>query len=299
VDQYLLQVAFIACIYALLVLSLNLVVGYAGMFSMAHAVFYGLGAYASALVALHLGVPLIIGLVVGVVVGGAVAALVGFTIRGLREEYLAVATLGLQAIFTDVVQNAQSVTGGLQGLTGFPYLANQVAAAVSAMIALLLTFALTYLLSRRQWGRALRAIRDDEVVAEAVGVNTTALKIQVLALAGGIAALAGGLLAFGGGFIDPSSFSLRTSILILIGVILGGAGRLAGSLLGAAVLVLLPEVMRFIGLSGATVGQLQQVVFGAVLLFILLVRSRGILPERPGARLRDADAQSQTAPASG
>ena len=273
---YLLHLAILAGIYIILTVSINLIIGYAGQVSLGHAAFYGIGAYTSALVALNWHFPFPLAALSAVLVAGACGLGLGLPTLRLKEDYLAIVTLGFGVIVDLVFLNLE-ITGGPDGLPGIPspsffglsfrpagpYL-------ILVAVAVLLVLVFTYRLVNSYHGRALRAIRDHEVTAQVMGINTPAYKIVIFTLAAGLAGLAGSLYAHYITFINPETFGLHTSILILTMAVLGGMGSMAGSVLGAVILTALPEVLR-------EVQSYQDLVYGALLVGLLILRPEGIL----------------------
>jgi branched-chain amino acid transport system permease protein len=273
---YLLHLAVLACIYLILTISLNLIIGYAGQVSLGHAAFYGIGAYTSALAALHWQVPFPLAALSGLVVAGSCGLALGLPTLRLKEDYLAIVTLGFGVIVDLVFLNLE-ITGGPDGLAGIPSphflgLSFRPAAAylVLAAVAVFLVLTFAYRLVSSYHGRALRAIRDHEVTAQVMGINTPAYKITIFTLAASLAGLSGSLYAHYITFINPETFGLHTSILILTMVVLGGMGSLAGSVLGAVILTALPEALR-------QFQAYQDLVYGALLVGLLIWRPEGIL----------------------
>jgi len=273
---YLLHLAILAGIYIILTVSINLIIGYAGQVSLGHAAFYGIGAYTSALMSLNWHLPFPLAALSAMVVAGAWGLALGLPTLRLKEDYLAIVTLGFGVIVDLVFLNLE-ITGGPDGLAGIPsprflgisfrppavYL-------VLVAVAVLLVLVFTYRLVNSYHGRALRAIRDHEVTAQVMGINTPAYKIIIFTLAAGLAGLAGSLYAHYITFINPETFGLHTSILILTMAVLGGMGSMAGSVLGAVILTALPEALR-------QFQAYQDLVYGALLVGLLIWRPEGIL----------------------
>lgn len=273
---YLLHLAILAGIYIILTVSLNLIIGYAGQVSLGHAAFYGLGAYASALVALNWHFTFAAAAVAAMLVAGGFGLALGLPTLRLKEDYLAVVTLGF-GVIVDLVFLNLSITGGPDGLPGIPVprffeISFQPAPRylIIVVVAVTLVLAATYRLVDSYHGRALRAIRDHEVTAQVMGINTSAYKIAIFTLAAALAGLAGSLYAHYITFINPESFGLHTSILILAMVVLGGMGSLAGSVIGAVILTVLPELLR-------RAQGYQDLVYGFLLVGLLIWRPQGLL----------------------
>jgi branched-chain amino acid transport system permease protein len=273
---YVLHLAIMAGIYIILAVSLNLIIGYAGQVSLGHGAFYGIGGYTSALVALNWHFPFPAAALTAMVVAGVWGLALGLPTLRLKEDYLAIVTLGF-GVIVDLVFLNLDITGGPDGLPGIPhpkflginfgvpwhYL-------ILAGVAVLLVLAATYRLVDSYHGRALRAIRDHEITAQVMGINTPAYKVIIFTLAAALAGLAGSLYAHYITFINPETFGLHTSILILAMVVLGGMGSILGSVLGAVILTILPELLR-------EAHAYQDLVYGALLGVLLIWRPEGIL----------------------
>ena len=273
---YLLHLAILAGIYIILTVSINLIIGYAGQVSLGHAAFYGIGAYTSALVALNWHFPFPLAALSAMLVAGACGLALGLPTLRLKEDYLAIVTLGFGVIIDLVFLNLE-ITGGPDGLAGIPcpaFLGLSFRSAglylMLVAVAVVLVLVFTYRLVDSYHGRALRAIRDHEVTAQVMGINTPAYKIIIFTLAAGLAGLAGSLYAHYITFINPETFGLHTSILILTMAVLGGMGSIAGSVVGAVILTALPEVLR-------EFQAYQDLVYGALLVGLLILRPEGIL----------------------
>ncbi len=274
--EYLLHITIISGLHIILALSLNLIIGYCGQVSLGHAAFYGLGAYTSALTSIHWQLPF----VVTMPLAGLMAALCGLslgipTLR-LKDDYLAIVTLGF-GVIVDLILLNLDITGGPDGLTHIPppHLAGlnfrpKTRYVILVLVLVGLTLMLITRLVHSRHGRALKAIRDHEITARVMGINTAAYKIAIFVLAAGLAGLAGALYAHYITFINPESFGLHTSILILTMVVLGGMGSILGSVVGASVLTILPELFR-------RFADYQDVAYGAMLIALLIWRPQGLL----------------------
>lgn len=279
-------------IYAILALSLNLLIGYSGIFSLAHAAIYGIGAYASALAALNLGLGFWGGLVVAAGVGAFASALVAIPSLRVAGDYYVVASFGLQVVVLAVFMNWTDLTNGHAGLPGIPrpnlfgWVIDQpieyvfLAAAFAA-----LTYAICHRLTHSAFGRVMQAIRDDEIAAQAMGKNVVQVKIVVACISSALGAMAGSLYAHYITYINPSSFALHESIFIASLVILGGSERLAGPIVGAFLLLAIPEALKFLAIPDTIAAPIRQVIYGALLIAFMLLRPEGILG-RARARAR-------------
>ena len=282
--DYALHILIVAAIYTVLAGSLDLLAGRTGLLSVAHAAFYGLGAYTSALLAVRWGC----GFLPGVLGGMGVAALVSFIVSlpslRLHDDYFVIATFGFQMILFSVFNNWTDLTRGPLGIPGIPQpvifgwhvTTHWEFLMLSSIFAFLASFTV-HRLSSSPFGRVLHAIREDEVLATSFGKNTLRFKVTAFAVSASLAASAGSLYAHYITYIDPSSFTVMESILVISMVIIGGAGSTWGPLIGAVVLVALPEALRLIGLPGGVAANLRQVFYGALLVTMIMFRPRGLV----------------------
>jgi branched-chain amino acid transport system permease protein len=271
-------------IYTILAVSLNLLMGYAGIFSLAHAAVYGIGAYASALVALKLGLGFWGGLVVAAVAGACAAALVGIPSLRVAGDYYIVASFGLQVVILTVFMNWTDLTNGHAGLAGIPrprvfglVIDNPFKYVVLSLALAALTYAVCRRLTGSAFGRTLRAVREDEIAAQATGKNVTLVKIVITTISSALGALGGSLYAHYITYINPSSFTLDESIFIMSIVILGGTERLAGPVVGAFILLAVPEALKFLAIPDTVAAPTRQILYGGLLILFMFVRPEGIL----------------------
>lgn len=270
-------------LYVILGLSLNLVLGFGGMLSLCHAAFYGIGAYAFSLLVVKAGWPFLGALPSAVLLTAFLAFLVGVVSLRLRGDFFVLATLGFQTIVFTILYNWVDLTRGPYGISGIsrPEIfglrfeetwANLLIVAALAAVVWFVVLRLT----RQPFGRTLQAIRDDEIAAQSLGKDTIAFKRTAFTIGGALAAVAGALFAGYASYIDATSFTLDESVFILCVVIIGGTGNLRGPVLGAVVLVLLPEMLRFLGLPDAVAANLRQIIYGLLLVLMMRFRPQGI-----------------------
>jgi len=281
--EYLIHIAILICIYGILGLSLNLVVGEVGLLSITHAAFYGIGAYATALLLIGTGMNFFLAVLLGMVITGAVALAIGIVLSRFKGDFYALGSLGFNVIVFSIFLNWQSVTQGPLGipgiprptLFGFPFFENSSFLALT-LVALAFVLGICIYITRSSFGRVLKAIREDEQAISVFGYSTTYYKLVIFVISAMLAALAGALFATYITFIDPSSFSLNESIFILAIIILGGLSSHKGVLLGALFLVILPEALRFVGFPTDIAAQMRQVTYGAILILLMLYRPQGL-----------------------
>ncbi|MEV3925218.1 branched-chain amino acid ABC transporter ATP-binding protein/permease [Actinomadura coerulea] len=283
-DDYALTVAGTILVYAVLGLGINIVVGYAGLLDLGFAAFFAIGAYASGLLTLKLRWDFWATLPVAVAAAAAAGAVIGYPTLRLRSDYLAIVTLGFGEIIRITVINLE-VTGGPNGLTGIPPVTVGGREIVTprdffhlALAFFAVVLAATALLARSRLAYAWRAVRADDTAAEAVGVPARRVKLLAYVLGAMTGAVAGPLNAAQLGTVDPSSFTFLTSLMILLVVIIGGMGSRPGVVVGAVVIVALPEALR-------TVQEYRGLFFALLLIAIVLLRPQGVWPYRP-RRLR-------------
>jgi len=283
--EYLTHLAILFFIYAILGVSLNLLVGYTGLLSSAHAAFYGIGAYATAIALTSLHINFFLSLAAGIIITGIIAFLIGIVLSRFRGDYYALVSLGFNVIVYSVLLNWQGLTRGPLGMPGIPRpefvfdFSSNISFLILSFLFVIAIYIISSFLAASSFGRVLKAIREDEQAIQVFGYNTNHYKLAIFVISAGMAAAAGSLFASYITFIDPSSFTVMESVFILAVIILGGLSNLRGSILGAFILVLLPEVLRFAGFPQAIAAQMRQMVYGLCLIFLMLFRPQGLLGE--------------------
>jgi branched-chain amino acid transport system permease protein len=284
-NPYHLHTLIMAGIFAVLALSLNLLLGYAGQLSLGHAAFFGIGAYASALLTLKLEWSAWIGLIAAIVLPGLAGYAVGRIALKLRGAYFVLLTISFAGVVSLVSVNWMDLTNGPLGLPGIPPLEIAVPGlpplslrTKGAYYYLVLTVAAaSYLLCRRlvqsRIGRALVALRENETLAESVGIDGTFYLVLAAVISAAMAGAAGGLYAHYTRFVSPEVFLFTYTVTMVIMVVAGGKGTLAGPIVGAVIFTVLPEVLRAV-----TSWQWQMLLYGIVLIATLFFMPRGIVP---------------------
>jgi len=282
--EYLIHILVIAGIYIILTLSLNLIVGYTGLPALGHAAFSCIGAYTSSLLALRFGISPWIGVFVGAVLGAIMGIVIGYPSIRLKGDYFALATFGFGIIIYSIAKNWVSLTRGPMGLPGIPSFSlfgYEITKTWQYLIIVLVFALITLFILRRivnsPFGRVLKSIREDEIASETLGKNTTKYKLMVFAIGAFFAGVAGSLYAHYITFIDPSSFTVMESITVLLMVIFGGMGSISGSIIGATVLVIFPELLRFLGMPSSIAAEVRQMIYGLLLVVLMIKRPRGLL----------------------
>jgi len=284
--EYLIHIAILIAIYGILGLSLNLVVGYTGLLSVTQAAFYGMGAYTSAILITSMGMNFFWSLLLGMLVTGVCSLAIGFVLSKFREDYYALGSFGFNIIVYSIFLNWQSLTRGPLGipgisrpsLFGFTFSENLWFLILSVVI-LAVIFLVCQYITNSSFGRVLKAIREDEEAIAVFGYRTLWYKLAIFVIGAMIASVAGSLFASYITFIDPSSFALMESIFILAIIILGGLANNRGSIIGAVCLILLPEILRFVGFPDDVAAQMRQVTYGVILILLMLYRPQGLVGE--------------------
>jgi branched-chain amino acid transport system permease protein len=276
-SAYYYRVAALVFVFALAAVGLNLLMGFAGQVSLGHAGFMGIGAYAVAIGPTHLGLPSSASFVIGAGLSALVAFLVGRPILRLKGHYLAVATLGFGILLAIVFTNEARLTGGPDGMTvprlvlfGFPVRGAQAWYWITA-VTFLLGAVLALNLIDSPSGRALRAIHDSEVAARVLGVDVARMKLLVFVISAIYASVAGSYFAVLNGHITPDVSGFLRSIELVAMVVLGGMGSVAGSLVGAALLVVLPQTLTLLH-------DYEQMALGLIVMLVMIFLRAGIVP---------------------
>lgn len=281
--EYLINIGILFCIYAMLALSLNMVVGLSGLISLAHAAFYGIGAYAVAILMTAHGFGFWSSLIVGMLLNGIVAFTVGKILSKFKGDYYAIVSAGLSVIVFSVLLNFKTLTKGPLGIYGIgkPQIAGYTFFSSTSFLALSLSvmalfYTLFILIDRSSFGRTLKGLREDEELTVFLGYKTLQYKSFIFTLSAMMAGVAGSFFASYIAFIDPTSFQLSEGIFFFTMITVGGLSSAFGSIVGAAILLALPESLRFLGLPYETAAQIQQLIYGALLVLMMVFRPQGL-----------------------
>ena len=298
-DRFTMQIFKLCAINIILALSLNLINGFTGLFSLGHAGFMAVGAYTCAILTmspeqkevnfvLQPIVPWLAGVhmpfVPALIISGLLAGFIGWALGvislRLRDDYLAIATLGFSEIIRVLLTNAQSVTNGSLGLKGLPRFTTMWWAWGAAIA----TTLFLVLLIKSSYGRAFKSIRDNEIAAESMGINVFGMKVLSFTLSSALAGIAGGLLAHYLTTIDPKQFIFLKTFDILLIVVLGGVGSITGSVVSAVVVTIAMEALRFLDgplnlgfMTTNGVPGLRMVFFSALLMIVVIYRQQGLM----------------------
>ncbi len=269
-------------IYIVLTVSFDLVLGYAGLFSVAHAAFFAIGAYATALLALHAGMPIELAALIGAAICAAFSAILALMSMRVGEDYLVIASFGFLSVVLATFSNIPAF-GGMVGIGNIPgpslFGPGVVGAGEYAIlfgIVAALIVGVVWVLANSPFGRALKAIRENEVAAEALGKSSARFKTYAFTIAGAMGGIAGAMYASYISYISPVAFGFDVNNLIFAMVILGGAGTVFGPLLGSALLVTLPTVLSLMTLPPGWVGPVEQTGYGLLLVAFAMWRPNGL-----------------------
>jgi len=284
--EYLIHIAILIAIYGILGLSLNLVVGYTGLLSVTQAAFYGIGAYATAILLTSTGMNFFWAMLLGMAITGVLALAIGFVLSKFKDDYYALGSFGFNIIIYSIFLNWQDLTRGPLGIPGIPRpslfgftFSENLWFLVLSVVILALVYGVCHYITHSSFGRVLKGIREDDEALQVFGYRTLWYKLAIFVISAMLAAVAGSLFASYITFIDPSSFTLTESIFILAIVILGGLANNKGALIGAACLILLPEILRFVGFPDDIAAQMRQVTYGVILILLMLYRPQGLVGE--------------------
>lgn len=285
VDNYILSILIVIGLYTIIVQGLGILMGYAGQISLGHAAFFGLGGYGVAILTTRYNWPTALALLAAIVLPGIIAAIIGRPTLKLRELYLALGTLGFGLLVHIMFNEGGELTGGPSGIMGIPYLSLGGLIFDSDIKFFYLVWSVVFLiliainnLIRSRTGRALCAIRESEHAAETAGIDTSGLKLTAFIFSAALAGLAGGLYAYYVTFVSPSPFSFHASVQFVLMAVVGGLGTFFGPLLGAALVVLLGEFLRWavpLVIPGAG-GEYEIIFFGLILVALMIFRPQGL-----------------------
>ncbi|WP_326514498.1 branched-chain amino acid ABC transporter permease [Clostridium intestinale] len=300
-DSYVVRILNLCAIYSVLGLSMNLINGFTGMFSLGHAGFIAVGAYTTALLTMtekvktqnffmepliapfnSISIPFLPALLIAGLLSAFIAFLIGAPALRLKGDYLAIATLGFAEIIRIVLNNAQSLTNGALGLRGIPRATNLYWSFGVAIVTIIILISLI----KSSYGRALKAIREDEIAAESMGINLFKHKTIAFTIGAFFAGVGGGLLGNLMGTIDPNMFKFVLTFNILLIIVIGGMGSITGTVISAFIVTILGELLRFLDMekqfnfgfiSFNGIPGLRMVVFSVILMVIVLFFRNGIM----------------------
>lgn len=279
-DAYLVHLGSLVCIYILMSLSFNLVVGYTGLLNLGHVGLMAIGAYASAILVKRVEIPFPLAILGAAVLTMVVAGALAIPARKIRGDYYALVTLGFMFVVFAVLVNWEAVTRGTLGIPGIPRPEGFTSNVMFLILSVATTVIVFWFLDRlvhSPFGLALEAVRDDEEVAQALGKPVFKLKVIAMAVSGFVVGIAGALLAHFVQFISPNMFWLELLVWALAGMMIGGVASMRGTVVGVVILFGLLEPMRFLDLPSAYIGPLRLLIMLSLLLLIILYKPRGLM----------------------
>ena len=280
--NYFIHMLILVCIYYILVISLNLTLGYTGILNLGHIAFFGIGAYISVLLNMS-GIPFIISFLLAGFVSGLFGLFLVYVTKNLKGDYMALATLGFSFIIYSLLINLK-ITRGPLGIPGIPkpelfgiIISSNLSYFIFVLLIALLTFFIFYKITNSSVGKMFEALRDDELNLRILGKDTTKLKYYSMGISAFFAGIAGSLFAHYISYIAPSSFYMSELIIIITMVIIGGLGSMEGSFWGVLLIMFMPEIMKIFSLPSSILGPLRQILYSIILILVLWWRPKGIL----------------------
>jgi branched-chain amino acid transport system permease protein len=278
--EYLYTLLILIGLNMIMAASFNLIIGFGGLISVAHPIFFALSAYVSALANLHWGVPIPLAILIGTLFAVVMSVMLSLPSLRVSGDYLLIASIGFQLGFVEVIKNIE-IAGGASGLTGIASLYSgahrSLAFAVTVLVVAAAVVWLVHRMTHGDYGRAIQAMRDDEECFVSLGRNAMAIKITLFAVGSGLAGLAGGLYAHYFQFLTPDQFGIVQSSLILTMVVVGGMGTTAGPVVGSLLLTALPQAITFLNLPPSVMAPLQGMLYTGLVLMFLFVRPAGLV----------------------
>ena len=277
--EYVASLLVLVGLYVILASSFNLIIGFGGLISIAHPIFFALGAYTVGVLSTQFGLHPVLSVAAGFAISMAFSFMLSLPSLRISGDYLLITSIGFQLGLLEIIKNLDFV-GGASGLGGIPNVVqgnrNLVFAGIALTIALVVVLAIRALV-RGPYGRAIQAMRDDELAFRALGRNAMNIKIAIFALGSGVAGIAGGLYAYYYQYVTPDQFQILQSAMILTMVVVGGMGSVLGPVVGAVLLLLLPEAITFLNLPSGIMGPLQGVIFTSLVILFLFLRPQGLV----------------------
>jgi len=282
--EYILHILIMILLYVMLSQSLTLTAGYSGLISLAHAGFYGIGAYTTAILSVNYGFPFLATLPLAMLLSGIIAIIVSVIALRTVDDYFIIITLGIQVVAFSIMNNWMDLTNGPLGIPGIPAISIigfEISSKISFLILTLFLATLVFYILRNitksPFGRILIALSEDEIFTKSLGKKVYQTKVASFTIGAMFAAIPGVLYAHYISYIDPTSFTVNESIFILSIVIIGGMRNLWGAAIAAAVLVILPEALRFIGMPSNIAANMRQIIYGLALVIMMFKYSKGFV----------------------
>lgn len=281
--NYLLHIGIMIGIYGMLVYSLNLLTGLGGLLAMSQAAFYGIGAYAYALLSLHFGLPFFTTLPLAIIICGLIGWVFGLAVLRFKNETFILATLGFQMIVFVTLYNWTTLTKGPYGISGIPrpgicsFTVESIPEFfVFTVIIFLIVYGISLLICKSPFALSLKALRDNEQAAETLGISPKRQYVRAMIVSCALAAIPGCLFASYVTYIDPTSFTLQESIFIISILLVGGSGNLKGPMCGVVLLLILPEALRFVGMPDSIAANMREIIYGLLLIILMYMQPKGL-----------------------
>ncbi len=276
-NVYIIRMGTISLMYVMLALGINLIMGYMGQMTFGHAAFWGIGAYTAAIMSTKLGTPFIVDIICAALIAGTFGFLLGLPVLKVKGYYLTIVTLGFGEIIRLVELNSTKLTGGAMGIKGIPGIKlfgkefdSHLVFYYLILILAVITIIILLRINKSRYGLALKSIRDDDSAAEVLGVDVVKTKIKTFVISAMIAGVAGAFFAHYITYIDSTSFTTSVSQEMTVMVILGGIGSIPGTIIGATVLTIVPELIR-------QLMEYRMLLYGLIMLLMTLFRPHGLL----------------------
>ncbi len=281
--EYVLHLFILICFYTMLAQSLNLSAGFAGLISLTHAGFYGIGAYTTAILSTYYGFSFWPSIPLAMLISGCIGFIVSLIALRTVDDYFIICTLGIQVILFSIMNNWMELTRGPLGIPGIPSIQlfgfsveSKISFLLLSLLFVLLIWFVLRNISRSGFGKIITAISEDEIYSQSIGKNVYLSKTVSFTLSAMLAAIPGTLYAHYISYIDPTSFTVNESIFVLSIVIIGGLGNLSGSFFASAFLVLLPEALRFVGMPDSIAANMRQIIYGLILVMVMMTGKNGV-----------------------
>ena len=286
--SYIIHLSILFTLYACILLSTSLMAGLTNLITMAQAAFIGMGAYIGVWLMKGLGLPFLVAIPIVLLLTGISGLLLSLASVRLKGNYYILATIGFQSLVFSFLYNCDSITKGPMGIVGISlpsvfrninqsHLYSGLVIGIAFLVFSILT---TLLVLRSPYGRVLKGIREDEATMMTLGRNTVTNKAMVCFISSALAGMVGVLYAGYIGYIDPTNFNLDFSIFILTAALIGGMGNLKGPIIGSLFIVIIPEALRFLGLQVSQAANIQQIIYGLILIIMMRFRPSGIAGEK-------------------
>ena len=281
--EYVYTILILIGLYVIMASSFNLIIGFGGLISIAHPIFFALSAYVSALANMHFGAPIPLAIVLGTLFAVVMSVMLSLPSLRVSGDYLLIASIGFQLGFVEVIKNVD-FAGGAGGLGNIESMYSGPHRSLAWIVTVFALAAVAVVLVHRvtsgEYGRAIRAMRDDEECFSSLGRNAMAIKITIFAIGSGLAGLAGALYAHYFQFLSPDQFGIIQSGLILTMVVVGGMGSTWGPVVGALLLTALPQAITFLNLPPSIMAPVQGMLYNGLVLLFLYVRPAGLVAKR-------------------